>query len=92
MALFHKLGSGLKWKNFFNFSRDAAEKYFDFWWRKYTKGPYLNDVYTIFRILDPSPLASGQIHSTEIMQPPLLCLHLGNLLLFSVWTSFKYDP
>ena len=44
-----------------------------------SKGPYLNDVYTIFGILDPLPprLHSGQIHSTKITQPPLLHQYLG---------------
>ena len=40
-------------------------------------GPYLNDVYKIFGILDPLRLHSGQIPSTKITKPPLLCLHLG---------------
>ena len=45
------------------------------------KGPYLNDVYKIFWILDPHPLLpclhSRQNHGTKFTQPPLLCLHLG---------------
>ena len=51
--------------NFFNFSHDAAEKYFDFWWRKYTKGTYF-DVYTFFRILDPSILVCIMARSTVL--------------------------
>ena len=52
----------------------------------YFKGPYLNDVYTIFSIFDPLPpwLYSGQILSTKSMLPPLLRLHLGNPLPLSV--------
>ena len=44
------------------------------------KGPYLNDVYTIFRILDPLPpcLHFGKIHKTKSTQPPLLRLHFVN--------------
>ena len=46
------------------------------------KGPYSNDVYTIFRILDPLPpcLHFGKIHSSKSTQPPLLCLHFVNPL------------
>ena len=42
-------------------------------------GPYFNDAYTIFGILDPLPpcLHSGQIPSTKFMQPPLQRLHFG---------------
>ena len=65
MALFPKLGLGLKWRKFFNFPHDAAEKYFDFWWRKYTKGTYF-DVYTFFRILDPSILVCIMARSTVL--------------------------
>ena len=45
-----------------------------------TWGPYLNDVYTIFRILDPLPpcLHFGKIHKTKSTQPPLLHLHFVN--------------
>ena len=52
----------------------------------FCKVPYLNDVYIIFRILDPIPpcLHSGQIHSTKSTQPPSPCLHLGNPLPLSV--------
>ena len=44
------------------------------------KGPYLNDVYTIFGILDPLPacLHFGKIHKTKSTQPPLLRLHFVN--------------
>ena len=44
------------------------------------EGPYLNDVYTIFRILDPLPpcLHFGKIHKTKSTQPPLLRLHFVN--------------
>ena len=46
------------------------------------KGPYLNEVYPIFGILDPLPpcLHSGKIHGTDSMHPLLLCLHLANPL------------
>ena len=46
------------------------------------KGPYLNDVYTIFGIFDPLPpcLHFGKIHTTKSTQPPLLCLHFVNPL------------
>ena len=51
----------------------------------FTKGPYLNDNYTIFDILDPLPplvciLARFINHNTKIMQPPLVHLHLSNPL------------
>ena len=48
-------------------------------WRE-CKGPYLNDVYTIFGILDPlTPcLHFGKIHKTKSTQPPLLRLHFVN--------------
>ena len=44
------------------------------------RGPYLNDVYTIFGILDPLPpcLHFGKIHKTKSTQPPLLRLHFVN--------------
>ena len=46
----------------------------------WNKGPYLNDVYPIFGILDPRPpcLHFGKIHSTKSTQPPLLRLHFVN--------------
>ena len=45
----------------------------------YSKRPYLNDVYTIFGILDPLPpcLHFSHIHSSKSTQPPLISLHLG---------------
>ena len=44
------------------------------------RGPYFNDVYTIFGILVPLPpcLYFGKIHSTKSTQPPLLHLHFVN--------------